>query len=141
MQTLREIMTTDCITVSKQVTLREVAQKMRDHDIGMIPVVEGKRLLGVVTDRDLVIRGIAEQIGENATVEQVMSKDLQCASPDMSTDDAAKLMASEQVRRLPVVENGDLVGVVAIGDLAVRHDLEDEAGEALSRISEPSRSI
>lgn len=140
MQTLREIMTRDCVTASKQDSISDVACKMRTNDIGIVPIVEGKRLVGVVTDRDIVIRGVAEQISGNEPVERVMSENLQCATPDMTVEEAAKMMANEQIRRLPVVENGELVGIVAIGDLAVRHDLEDEAGEALSRISEPSHS-
>lgn len=141
MQTLKDIMTRDCITMSKQETIFDAACKMRDHNIGIVPVVEGKRLLGVVTDRDIVVRGLAERLTGSEPVERVMSENVQCASPDMTVEDAAKLMAAEQIRRLPIVENGELVGIVAIGDLAVRHDTEDEAGEALSRISEPARPM
>ncbi len=111
---------------------------MAKNDIGFVPVVEenSSKLIGVVTDRDLVIRGYAEKHSGSSSVKDVMSDNIVSASPGTSTDEAARLMAQHQIRRLPVVENGNLVGVVAIGDLAVRSSLEDEAGEALSVISE-----
>ena len=135
MKTVKEIMTTDCVTVTLQDNVFEIAAKMKQNDIGFIPVVEGKKLIGVVTDRDLVIRGYAEKRSGSATVNDVMSEKLVTITTETTVDDAAKLMAQEQVRRLPVVNNGQLVGVVAIGDLAVRDWYDDEAGEALSRIS------
>lgn len=135
MKTVKEIMTTDCVTVTLQDNVFEIAAKMKQNDIGFIPVVEGKKLIGVVTDRDLVIRGYAEKRSGSATVNDVMSEKLVTITTETTVDDAAKLMAQEQVRRLPVVNNGELVGVVAIGDLAVRDWYDDEAGEALSRIS------
>jgi CBS domain-containing protein len=137
---IKDIMTKDCVTVTMQDNIYEIAVKMKEHDIGFIPVVEGKKLLGVVTDRDLVIRGYAEKRSGSASVEQVMSKGITTVSPDTSVDEAAKMMAREKIRRLPVVENGELVGIVAIGDMAVREIFENEAGEALSEISEPVKS-
>jgi CBS domain-containing protein len=133
---VRDIMSTDVVTVTKQDNVFEIAQKMKQNDIGFIPVVEGRKLVGVVTDRDLVIRGLAEKRSGSTAVEEVMSTDVVTVTPDMSVDEAAKLMADDKVRRLPVVDNGELVGVVAIGDLAVRNKLEDEAAKALSEISE-----
>src|SRR6476646_3164240 len=119
MKTVKEIMTKDCITVTLQDNVYEIALKMKEHDIGFIPVVEGKKLIGVVTDRDLVIRGFAEKREGSAAVQQVMTDDVQSIDASTSIDEAAKLMAKQQIRRLPVVENGELVGIVAIGDLAV----------------------
>jgi len=138
-RTLREIMTTDCSTVTLKDNVYEVAVKMKQEDTGFIPVVEGRKLIGVITDRDLVLRGYAEKREGSASVEQVMSDKVVSVSPDTTVDEAAKLMAREQIRRLPVVENGDLVGIVSIGDLAVRASFEDEAGEALSQISEKNK--
>lgn len=140
MKRLKEIMTKEAITVTMKDNVYEIAVKMKENDIGFVPVVEGRKLIGVVTDRDLVIRGYAERRSGSAAVEEVMSKDITTVSPDTTVDEAAKLMAKDKIRRLPVVENGELVGVVAIGDLAVREKFEDEAGEALSEISEPVRS-
>jgi CBS domain-containing protein len=135
-KTVSEIMEKDCVTVTLQDNVYEIAVKMKEHDIGFIPVVEGKKLIGVVTDRDLVIRGLAEKREGSAAVKQVMSGDVQSIDASTSIDEAAKLMAKEQIRRLPVVDKGELVGIVAIGDLAVRDKFEDEAGQALSQISE-----
>ncbi|HEY0829375.1 MAG TPA: CBS domain-containing protein [Bacilli bacterium] len=138
MKTVKELMTTDCVTVSQNDTFYEVSVKMRDHDIGFIPVVEGRNLIGVVTDRDLVVRGIAEGRTESSTVSGVISKEIRSISPDTTIEEAARIMANGQIRRLPVVENGELLGVVALGDLAIHKNYENEAGEALSQISEPT---
>ncbi|HZG54949.1 CBS domain-containing protein [Paenibacillus sp.] len=136
-KTVRDIMQTDIVTVTLKDNIYEIALKMKQHDIGFIPVVEGKQLLGVVTDRDLVVRGYAEKHSGSTAVKEVMS-DQQVVSvpPTTPVDEAARLMAKNQIRRLPIVENNELVGVVAIGDLAVRSKLEEEAGHALSEISE-----
>lgn len=136
MRKVKDIMSTDIVSVTMQDNIYEIAVKMKENDVGFIPVVDGKKLLGVVTDRDLVIRGYAEKRSGSASVQEVMSSGIATVSPETTVDEAAKLMAREKVRRLPVVENGRLVGVVAIGDLAVRSVHEDEAGEALSEISE-----
>jgi CBS domain-containing protein len=131
-----DIMEKDCVTVTMQDNVYEIAVKMKQHDIGFVPVVEGKKLIGVVTDRDLVIRGFAEKREGSAAVKQVMTENVQTIEAGTSIDEAAKLMAKQQIRRLPVVDKGELVGIVAIGDLAVRDKFEDEAGQALSQISE-----
>lgn len=139
--TLKQIMSTDCVTVTTQDNIYEIALKMKQHDIGFIPVVDGKKLLGVVTDRDLVVRGYAEKRSGSGAVEQVMSKDVKTVPSSTTVEEAAKIMAKDQIRRLPVVDNGELIGVVAIGDLAVRSKFEDEAGEALSQISESDKTF
>ncbi|PUA35470.1 CBS domain-containing protein [Paenibacillus elgii] len=138
-RTLREIMTTDCSTVTLKDNVYEAAVKMKQEDTGFIPVVEGRKLIGVLTDRDLVIRGYAEKREGSAAIKQVMSDRVVSVPPETTVDEAAKIMAKEQIRRLPIVENGDLVGIVSIGDLAVRDKFEDEAGEALSQISEQDK--
>ncbi|WP_438446732.1 CBS domain-containing protein [Gorillibacterium sp. sgz5001074] len=135
-KTVKDIMTTDIATVTLKDNVYEIAVLMAKNDIGFVPVVDGKKLLGVVTDRDLVVRGYAEKNEGSAKVEKVMSNDVTTITSDTTIDEAAKLMAKNQIRRLPVVDNGNLVGVVAIGDLAVRDKFEDEAGDALSKISE-----
>lgn len=133
-------MTTDCATVTLQDNVYEVAVKMKQEDTGFIPVVDGKKLIGVITDRDLVIRGFAAKKEGSTAVKEVMSSNqITSATPETTVDEAAKLMAKQQIRRLPVVENGNLVGIVSIGDLAVRDKFEDEAGEALSQISEKDK--
>jgi len=133
-------MTKDCSTVTLQDNVYEVAVKMKQEDTGFIPVVDGKKLIGVITDRDLVIRGFAEKKEGSTAVKEVMSSNqITSATPETTVDEAARLMASQQIRRLPVVENGELVGIVSIGDLAVREKFENEAGEALSKISEKDK--
>ena len=138
MTTLRDIMTTNVATVTLLDNAFEVAQKMKELNVGAIPVTEGQNVIGMITDRDLVLRGSAEKKSGSFGIDGLMTKELVVGTPDMSVDDAARLMAEKQIRRLPVVENGQLVGIVAIGDLAVRNELADEAGEALSQISKPN---
>jgi CBS domain-containing protein len=133
---VKEIMTKDCATVTLQDNIFEIATLMKNNDVGIIPVVEGKKLIGVVTDRDLVVRGYAEKHSGSTAVKEVMSSSLRTIPANITVDEAAKIMAREQVRRLPVVENDELVGIVSIGDLAVREIFEDNAGSALSSISE-----
>ncbi|WP_134698556.1 CBS domain-containing protein [Ammoniphilus sp. YIM 78166] len=136
---IREIMSTNVETVTLKDNVYEVACKMRDHNVGVVPVVdENQHCIGMITDRDIVIRGLAEKREGSAAVEKVMSTELITGTPDMSVDEAAKLMAQQQIRRLPIVENGRLVGIVAMADLAVRSNFADEAGYALSEISEPT---
>ncbi len=137
---LRDVMTKNVITVNTLDNAFEVAEKMEQLNVGAIPVVEGQQLVGMITDRDLVLRGYAQKRSGSFSVEGLMTKDIVVGTPDMSVDDAAQLMAENQIRRLPIVDNGNLVGIVSIGDLAVRSDSSDEAGEALTQISQPSNT-
>jgi len=136
MRKIADIMSTDCVTLSQQANIQEAARLMRDHDIGFIPIVDGQRLVGVVTDRDLVIRGYADARSGSEPLSEVLTNDVRTVPSEMSVDEAASIMAAEQIRRLPVVSNGHLEGIVSIGDLAVREIFVNEAGEALSEISE-----
>ncbi|WP_082593679.1 CBS domain-containing protein [Paenibacillus sp. Soil766] len=133
---VKDIMSKDCVTVTLLDNVFEIALKMKQHDIGFVGVLDGDTFIGGVTDRDLVIRGYAEKHSGSTAVETVMTKNMITVDPNTSVEEAAKVMAQNQIRRLPVVEKGNLVGIVAIGDLAVRGSFEDEAGEALSRISQ-----
>lgn len=136
---LRDIMTENLVTCTTKDNVFEVAVKMRDENVGVIPVVDEKdHCIGMITDRDIVIRGLAEKREGSAAVEQVMSKNVIFGSPDMSVDEAARIMAQQQIRRLPVVENGRITGIVAMADLAVREQTQDEAEEALAQISKPT---
>ncbi|MCD9026547.1 CBS domain-containing protein [Cohnella silvisoli] len=136
MRKIADIMSDDCVTVTPQDNIYQVAMLMKDHDIGFVPVIEGRKLVGVVTDRDLVIRGYADKLSDSTSVREVLTEDVQTVSSNMSVDEAATIMASSQIRRLPVVDDGQLMGVVSLGDLAVREIFVNEAGEALSDISE-----
>lgn len=138
MKTVKEVMTTRTATVTLLDNLYEVAVKMRDYDTGFVPVVDsndGETLIGVITDRDLVLRGYADKHSGSTSVETVMSKEVITVSESASVDEAAELMASAQIRRLPVVGK-KLIGIVSLGDLAVKRIFADEAGEALSEISQ-----
>jgi len=141
MKQVKEVMTDEIVCVTMQDNVFEIADKMKKHDTGFVPVVEGKKLLGVVTDRDLVIRGYAEKRSGSASVDQVMTSEAITCGPETRTTEALKLMAQNKIRRLPVVQNGELIGVVAIGDLAVHSKLEDAAGQTLSEISESNKTM
>ncbi|MFC4769043.1 CBS domain-containing protein [Effusibacillus consociatus] len=137
---LRELMTSEVQTCSPQDTVVEAAKIMRNIDVGIVPVCEGDRLVGVVTDRDIVLNVVSEGKDVNTTrVQNCMTSSVVTGTPDMDAHAAADLMAENQIRRLPVVDNGRLVGIVAIGDLATITIHENEAGHALSQISEPSQ--
>lgn len=138
MQKLKEIMSdeVECCTLLDNVY--EVAVKMKEWNVGAIPIVDGERLVGMITDRDLVIRGIAEKKPGSTKVEEVMSEELITATAEMNTKDAAELMANHQIRRLPIVEGDKLIGIVSLGDFAVRKLTDSQAGKALSEISEPN---
>ncbi|MCM3587063.1 CBS domain-containing protein [Mesobacillus maritimus] len=140
MGSIREIMTTDVETCSLLDNVFEVAVKMKENNVGAIPIVDGEKLVGMITDRDIVMRGIAEKKPPSSKVEVVMSDYLVTITPDTSTEEAAKLMADHQIRRLPIVEGDRLVGIVALGDLAVEPKFDNNAEIALSEISEHDKS-
>ena len=132
---IRDVMTSNPRTVSPSDTIQNAARIMRDEDTGAVPVVENGRPVGMVTDRDIVVRAVAN--GElNRSVRDVVSGNVVTARPDMSTKEAAQLMSEYQVRRLPVVENDCLVGIVSIGDLAVKEADDKRMGDVLQEISQ-----
>ncbi|WP_314586679.1 CBS domain-containing protein [Paenibacillus terrigena] len=136
MKTLREIMSTDCETVAPDQNIHQIAVMMEQNNIGFVPVVKNEKLIGVVTDRDLAVRGYAAKRPGSAPAEEVMTKNIVTATPDTTVDEAAKIMSQEMIRRLAVVENGNLVGIVAIGDLAIEDHYDHLASGALSDISQ-----
>jgi len=110
---------------------------MRDINCGSVPVCEGNEVIGMITDRDIVIHCVAESLdGNSVHCHDCMSTDIVTCSPDMDVHECAQLMADHQIRRIPVVQNGEIVGICAIGDLATVNIHINEAGEALSQISE-----
>jgi len=135
MNTVREIMSQNVICVSSNQTVQEAAQLMSQHNIGSIPVVDNGQIRGIVTDRDITLRTTAEGMDGNTPVSEVMSTNLVSGDPNMSLQEAAQLMSQNQIRRLPVVENNQIVGIVALGDLAVNNQSNEQAGEALTNIS------
>jgi len=137
---LNQIMTRDVRTCTPDSSVVDAAKIMASLDCGAVPIVAGEKPVGIVTDRDIVLRCVAKGMDINrAKCQDCMTSDVVTAAPDMDAHEAADLMARKQIRRLPVVENGRLVGIVALGDLATVNIHVDEAGEALSSISIPSR--
>lgn len=136
MEKIKDIMSSEveCCTLLDNVY--EVAVKMRDWDVGAIPIVDDEKLVGMITDRDIAIRGVAEKRPGSTKVEDIMSDVLITVSPETTSKEAAELMARHQIRRLPVVEGDKLVGIVSLGDFAVRKLTDSQAGMALSEISE-----
>lgn len=134
-----QILTRDVETIRPDTTVREAAQRMRSADIGALPVCDGRRLLGMVTDRDITIRITAEgRDAANTPVQEAMTPDVDFVFDDQDVQDAARVMKERQIRRLPVVNRGkELVGIVSLGDLAVAGD-DRTSGDTLQRVSEPS---
>jgi CBS domain-containing protein len=135
---VEELMTRDPATLGPESTCGEAAALMKREDCGSLPVVKDGRLVGIVTDRDIVVRGVAggKDLAHLA-VSEIMTPGPTTVAPDMNAEDASKLMSEKQVRRLPVVENGRLVGILAIGQVA-RHESANAAGETLKEVSQPT---
>ena len=133
--TVRELMSGTVLTVKADATVYEAAQLMRRHNVGFIPVLDGEQIVGIVTDRDLVLRVLAEQKAYDIAVRKIMSPPDQTIDLHASADDAAHQMANAEVRRLLVMDQGKLAGVIALGDLSVNASTKTEAGEALQEIS------
>jgi len=135
-QTVKELMSSNPRTVSSDQTIVDAARAMRDENVGLVPVVDGERLVGTVTDRDIAIRVVAEQQDPASTkVQEIASTDLVTVDPQQDLDEALRLMAQHQVRRLPVVEeDGRLVGIVAQADVA-RAGSDSQTGELVEEIS------
>ena len=128
---LREVMTPDPVTVAATASLQHAAELMRDRDIGDVLVVdESGALFGIVTDRDIVVAGIAEGLDPASTsVDKVCTQDPISLGPDDAVAQAVKLMSDRAIRRLPVVDNGTVVGIVSLGDLAIDRDPDSVLGE------------
>jgi CBS domain-containing protein len=132
-QKVRDIMTGSPVTLPKDASIVDAARAMRDNGIGDVIVTDGEQAEGIVTDRDIVIRGVAEGSDPGSVrLGQVISGDLTSVAPDDPVERAIELMRDKAIRRLPVVQGGKPVGVVSIGDLAMERDL----GTALADISE-----
>ncbi len=119
MATVQEFMTANAVSIEASQPITEAARLMKDHDIGLLPVTSGGALVGVLTDRDIVIRAIADGANE-ATVGDIVTANPVIVSPSDSEDEAVGLMSRHDVRRLPVAEQGTLVGMVSVGDIATR---------------------
>ena len=138
MSNVADIMSGNVQTIEPQVSLRAAAQTMHMQDVGALPVCNGLRLLGMVTDRDIIVRGIAAGLNpDTACVSDVMSQSVEVCTPDQDTQEVMRLMGERQVRRMPVVDtDGNLVGIVALADLALRQP--GHIDQVVTEISEPA---
>jgi CBS domain-containing protein len=133
--TVNEVMTHDPRSLTPESTVEEAARFMRDDDVGSLPLVEGSKCVGTVTDRDIVLRVVAESRPLNTPVGEIAARQVVTIDPNQSVDEAMRLMADHQVRRLPVCgEDGSLVGIVAQADIA-RFASEKRTGETVEQIS------
>jgi len=140
MQTLRDVMTPNPVTVRSSDPVTAAARVMLDEDVGAVPVIDEGTVAGIITDRDIAIKVVAAGIDpQSAEVSEFMSTHVVTGRPDMSVQEASRLMGREQIRRLPIVDQNRLVGIVALGDLATEPHTQDEAEDALEEISEPAR--
>jgi CBS domain-containing protein len=129
-QRVREIMTSAPVAVGRLTAVSEVAHRMRDENIGTVLVTDGEQLRGLVTDRDLVVRIMAEgKDPGDTTVQDACSDDLVTVTPDDEVDRAIQLMREHSLRRLPVVEGSEAVGIVSLGDLAIERDPSSALGD------------
>ena len=137
MAQLRDVMTSEIKTVAPDATAREAASFMLSADTGSIPVCEDDKVIGMITDRDIAVRGIAEGLGPDCSVRDLMTKDVVCARDTDDVQAVAQRMSDSQVRRLPVVDAEDrLVGMVSLGDLS-REAQESAATTALEGVTAP----
>ena len=135
----RLIMTKSVRTASPGMSVREVGALMREGDMGAVPVVDSGKLIGIVTDRDIVVRVVAEGKGPETSVSEAMTADLFTVTPDDFVFEAIRLMGDKQVRRVPVInESGELAGIIAMADVALETEDEREIAETLEEISSGS---
>lgn len=137
---VKDIMTKDVASLNPEDSTERAAQLMKQYDIGSIPVCRQQKVVGIVTDRDIALRSVAAgQDPRRQKVREIMSPSPAVGDPEMDVHDAARVMSEKQVRRLPIVDQGNLVGVVALGDISVEPSLADNAGQALNQISQPAQ--
>ena len=132
---VKDIMTRNVVTIESSQPLSRAAELMRQYDIGILPVVERDKVVGVITDRDIVTRGVAQN-NLGCTVSECMSASTVCANPTQEVTSAAKTMAAQQIRRVPVMENGSLCGILSLSDI-VRNGFDAEIADTLCEISKP----
>ena len=133
---IKDIMTRNVVSIDPVESVEVAARTMSRYNIGALPVCKGGKLCGILTDRDIVTRCLAaNRQPRNTQVRQVMTEQVTAVSPDMQTGVAAHLMGRLQVRRLPVVEQGNLCGMVSLGDMAIREETVLDAGDVLADVS------
>ena len=135
---VRDVMTPNPECVSERDSIRDVARIMKEQDTGVVPVVDGKRIIGLITDRDIVVRGIAEgREMSTVKVNEIMSKSVRSVKEDTPLNEVLDLMSSAEIRRVPVVNgNDELVGIVSLGDIATNSKEDGRVGKTVENISE-----
>ena len=139
MMKISEIMTKEVISLSANDTVEHAAQIMKEYNIGSIPVnTENRGIVGIITDRDIILRCVAE--GENIKVQkisEIMTSNPVVGDKNINTDEAVRIMGERQIRRLPIISNNELIGIVSLGDLALEPNLKQETTDVLGEISVP----
>jgi len=136
---IKDIMTGSVVSLDANDTVQRAADIMKEYNVGSVPVCDEGNVVGIITDRDIALKCVA--VGKNSQtqgVREIMSSNPVVGRPNMEVEDAARIMSERQIRRLPVVDNDNLVGIVSLGDLAINPKSDEKAGRALSTISEPS---
>ncbi|MGZ5444869.1 MAG: CBS domain-containing protein [Thermoanaerobaculia bacterium] len=135
---IRDVMTANPECVSEKDSIRDVARIMKDQDTGVVPVVDGRKIIGLITDRDIVVRGLAEGKNlESVRVNELMTRNVRSVREDSTVNEALELMSNAEIRRVAVVNNNDeLVGIVSIGDIASQGNQDSRVGKAVEEISE-----
>lgn len=137
---VKDIMTKNVAYINPDTSVTEAAQLMQKHNVGSIPVCDKSGIIGLLTDRDIVVRNVAHGTDPHSTpVKNVMTSKVTTVTPEMDIEQVTGIMSRNQIRRVPVVENNMLVGIVALGDIATDSRSDMEASEALSGISVPSK--
>jgi CBS-domain-containing membrane protein len=144
MQTIQDVLTRDVQSISPQDTIQRAAQMMDELNVGSIPVLDGQKLVGMITDRDITVRATAAGQAPGSTrVGDVMSTDVRTCTPNQTVDEVLGQMGDVQIRRVPVIDENsqEVVGIVSMGDMATKHSAGvDRALEEVSSPSEPDRS-
>ena len=139
---VREIMSKDVASLRSDDSIERAAQLMKQYNCGSIPVCTKDKIIGIITDRDIAVRSVASgQDISQQRVGEIMTESVVFGSPDLDVNDAAKLMSDRQIRRLPIVENNSLIGIVALGDISLEPACQDSAEDALKNISLPGTNI
>lgn len=135
-----EIMTKQVVTLKSEDTVEKAANLMKEHNIGSIPICDAGSVTGIITDRDITLKSVAGgKDSKSQTISEIMTTNPITGNPNMTVDEAAKVMSDNQIRRLTIVDNNNLVGIVALGDLATENMSDQMAGQALSSISQGTK--
>ena len=133
---VKEIMSNDIVCLNSEDSIEKAAHLMKQHDVGSIPVCSNNQIVGILTDRDITLRCVAaDRNAQQQKVGDIMTSNPVVGKPDMDVHDAARIMSEKQIRRLPIVQDDSLVGMLALKDISVEPDLQDNAEKALKNIS------